>query len=237
MYSQSSFPLPVLFPVILFHQTPPRTSSKVSWVCPPPQVSSQAVKPRKLSHGHACLLCCSPPLSPSTLRRKLISTACVDLFLSAQTDWWNESTVFCPELLDTPRHEAATIFLTKCRDRKKHENWKNTEFEWHTATNHLTQSLSHQSCWQDNSKTSRLWWRRPKCLACFSRVALAWVRVVLDKRLSGSSVSSSILSSGTASSGTACICTPGAWGSILRFSKSRCLKRHTDSKASFDFRV
>ena len=49
------------------------------------------------------------------------------------------------------------------------------------------------------------------------------VWVLLEMRLSGSSSSSSPLSSGMASSGMACIWTPGAWGSILRFSNSRCL--------------
>lgn len=53
-----------------------------------------------------------------------------------------------------------------------------------------------------------------------------WRAVLLDKRLSGSSVSSSTVSSGTASSGMACIWTPGAWGSIRRFSNSRCLNSH-----------
>ena len=48
------------------------------------------------------------------------------------------------------------------------------------------------------------------------------VWVLLEMRLSGSSSSSSPLSSGMASSGMACIWTPGAWGSILRFSWTRC---------------
>lgn len=48
-------------------------------------------------------------------------------------------------------------------------------------------------------------------------------RYLLEMRLLGSSSSSSPLSSCTASSGMACIWTPGAWGSMRRFSNSRCL--------------
>lgn len=55
--------------------------------------------------------------------------------------------------------------------------------------------------------------------------------VLLDRRLSGSSLSSSSGSSGTASSGMACIWTPGAWGSIRRFSNRRCLNTHTDRQS------
>ena len=55
------------------------------------------------------------------------------------------------------------------------------------------------------------------------KVEAPGVWVLLEMRLSGSSSSSSPLSSGMASSGMACIWTPGAWGSIRRFSNSRCL--------------
>lgn len=85
--------------------------------------------------------------------------------------------------------------------------------------------------WQDDAENKkRFWCKKKKKLPKYGAFSRGWlsargVRVVLDKRLSGSSVSSSALSSGAASSGMACICTPGAWGSILRFSKSRCLKR------------
>lgn len=48
--------------------------------------------------------------------------------------------------------------------------------------------------------------------------------LLLEMRLLGSSSSSSPLSSCTASSGMACIWTPGAWGSMRRFSNSRCLQ-------------
>lgn len=51
-------------------------------------------------------------------------------------------------------------------------------------------------------------------------------------RLSGSSPSSSPLSSWTASSGMACICTPGAWGNMRKFSNKRCL-RVTDKKSYY----
>lgn len=47
---------------------------------------------------------------------------------------------------------------------------------------------------------------------------------LLEMRLSGSSPSSSPLSSWTASSGMACICTPGAWGNMRKFSNKRCLQ-------------
>lgn len=47
---------------------------------------------------------------------------------------------------------------------------------------------------------------------------------LLEMRLLGSSSSSSPLSSCTASSGMACIWTPGAWGSMRRFSNRRCLE-------------
>lgn len=65
----------------------------------------------------------SPMLSPSTLRRKLVSTACVsDLFLSAtsQTDRRNESSVL-PWGTWHPPHEEATIFLWK--SSSPHRAW------------------------------------------------------------------------------------------------------------------
>lgn len=53
---------------------------------------------------------------------------------------------------------------------------------------------------------------------------------LLEMRLLGSSSSSSPLSSCTASSGMACIWTPGAWGSIRRFSNRRCLEGNAGIK-------
>lgn len=69
---------------------------------------------------------------------------------------------------------------------------------------------------------NREWWREVRAPTEQEGTG-PWAWVLLEMRFSGSSSSSSPLSSGMASSGIACIWTPGAWGSILRFSNSRCL--------------
>lgn len=77
------------------------------------------------------------------------------------------------------------------------------------------------SCRERGLKVSR-WF---KCNSWMRRLQTRKTgRYLLEMRLLGSSSSSSPLSSCTASSGMACIWTPGAWGSMRRFSNRRCLE-------------